>query len=163
MAREIFFTRNQPKLGLIEAAINFDESRFGTAQTHEADSPATPWTISIQLEGRDVGRLVGFEGDGPAIISMHQLKPDSAARRGCEITVFRMGHELTMNELDAPILSAFERWLLKRGWRGNVVKKMKFSNAQMVVPIRTFWVKNGYELVLAEADKWDEHVVKRWR
>jgi hypothetical protein len=29
--------------------------------------------------------------------------------------------------------------------------------------IRTFWVRNGYELVLAEEDKWDEHVVKRWR
>ena len=40
-----------------------------------------------------MGRLVGFEGDGAAIISMHQLKPDSAARRGCEITVFRMGHD----------------------------------------------------------------------
>jgi len=163
MAREIFFTRNHPKLGLIEAAINFDESRFGAPQTEATETPATPWTIAIQLEGRDVGRMVGFEGDGTAIINMHQLKPDSAARRGCEITVFRMGNELLVNELDAPILSAFERWLLKRGWRGNVLKKMKFTNEQLVVPIRTFWVKNGYELVLAEDGKWDEHVVKRWR
>ena len=36
-----------------------------------------------------------------------------------------MGNTLLMNELDAPILSAFERWLLKRGWRGNVIKKIR--------------------------------------
>ena len=44
-----------------------------------------------------------------------------------------------------------------------VFKKLKFTDERMVVPIRTFWVRNGYELVLAEEGKWDEHVVKRWR
>ena len=31
-----------------------------------------------------------------------------------------------------------------------VFKKLKFTDERMVVPIRTFWVRNGYELVLAE-------------
>lgn len=158
MAREIFFTRTHAELGPIEAAINFDETAFGLS----VDS-VTPWTTSISTNGRDLGRIVGFEGDGQVIIGMHHLKPDVAARRGCEITVFRMSNDLVMNELDAPLLGAFERWLLKRGWRGNVIKKLKFSDEKFVVPIRTFWVRNGYELVLAEADQWDEHVVKRWR
>jgi hypothetical protein len=162
MARETFFTRNHAQLGAIEAAINFDDAVFGLNT-----EGVTPWTISINNNGkdlgRDLGRIVGFEGDGQVIIGMHQLKPDVAARRGCEITVFRMSNELVMNELDAPLLGAFERWLLKRGWRGNVIKKMKFSDEKLVVPIRTFWVRNGYELVLAEEGKWDEHVVKRWR
>lgn len=35
--------------------------------------------------------------------------------------------------------------------------------AEQVVPVRTFWVHQGYELVLGEDGKWDEHVVKRWR
>jgi hypothetical protein len=35
-----------------------------------------------------------------------------------------MSNDLVMNELDAPLLNAFERWLLKRGWRGNVIKKL---------------------------------------
>jgi hypothetical protein len=158
MSRELFFTRNHAQLGAIEAAINFDETVFGL----NTDG-VTPWTISINNNGKDLGRIVGFEGDGQVIIGMHQLKPDVAARRGCEITVFRMSNDLVMNELDAPLLSAFERWLLKRGWRGNVIKKMKFTDEKLVIPIRTFWVRNGYELVLAEKDKWDEHVVKRWR
>ena len=158
MAREIVFTRNHVALGSIEAAINFDETAFGI-NTNDV----SPWTISINNGGKDLGRIVGFEGDGQVIIAMHKLKPDVAARRGCEITVFRMSNELVMNELDAPILSAFERWLLKRGWRGNLIKKMKFTDEKLVVPIRTFWVRNGYELALAEEGKWDEHVVKRWR
>jgi len=40
---------------------------------------------------------------------------------------------------------------------------MKFTVAEQVVPIRTFWVQQGYELVLSQEGKWDEHVVKRWR
>ncbi len=158
MAREIFFTRTHAELGSIEAAINFDEAAFGLSP-----DAVTPWTISINTNNKDLGRIVGFEGDGQVIIGMHSLKPDMAARRGCEITVFRMSNDLVMNELDAPLLSAFERWLLKRGWRGNVIKKMKFTDEKLVVPIRTFWVRNGYELALAEEGKWDEHVVKRWR
>ena len=158
MARENFFARNHNQLGSIQAAINFDEGKFGL----DAEG-VTPWTVSINVNEKDLGRMVGFEGDGQRIIGMHHLKPDIAAKRGCEITVFRMSNDLVMNELDAPILSAFERWLLKRGWRGDVIKKMKFSDEKLVVPIRTFWVRNGYELVLAAEDKWDEHVVKRWR
>lgn len=40
---------------------------------------------------------------------------------------------------------------------------MKFTAAEQVVPVRTFWVRQGYELVLGEEGKWDEHVVKCWR
>ena len=163
MARELFFTRTHAELGAIEAAINFDPTCFGIS-----DDEISSWTVSIYQPSKDLGRVVGFEGEGQKINGMHGLKPDEAAKRGCEITVFRMGQELIMNQLDALILSAFERWLLKRGWRGNVVKRLKFTDEKMVVPIRTFWVRNGYELVLAEEggpDKpgWDEHVVKRWR
>lgn len=171
MAREVFFQRNvtvpaqtqiseQGQPFQVEAVINYDETRFGIAATE-----VSPWTISIHdmENARDLGRLVGFEGEGQMINSMHALKPDEAAKRGCEITVFRMGEALIMSQLDAVILSAFERWLLKRGWRGNMVKRMKFTDEKMVVPIRTFWVRNGYELILAEEQKWDEHVVKRWR
>ena len=163
MSREVFFTRSHPQVGAVEAAVNFDETSFGVS-----DEAISPWTVSIRNDKKDLGRIVGFEGEGQKIIGMHGLKPDVAARRGCEITVFRMGNEILMNQLDAILLSAFERWLLKRGWRGNMVKKLKFTNADLVVPIRTFWVRNGYELVLAEdggPDKpgWDEHVVKRWR
>lgn len=161
MAREVFFQRNvtvQDQPLQVEAAINFDETRFGMATDQ-----VSPWTISIHNGPQDVGRLVGFEGEGQMINNMHALKPDVAAKRGCEITVFRMGEVLIMGQLDAVILSAFERWLLKRGWRGNMVKRMKFTDEKMVVPIRTFWVHNGYELILAEENNWDEHVVKRWR
>ncbi len=161
MAREVFFTRTV-KLDTgalqVEAAINYEAAKFGSDMTE-----VSPWTISINDGQRDLGRVVGFEGDGQKINGMHGVKPDEAAQRGCEITVFRMGQELIMNQLDALILSAFERWLLKRGWRGNLIKKLKFTDEKMVVPIRTFWVRNGYELVLAEEGKWDEHVVKRWR
>jgi hypothetical protein len=163
MAREVFFARNHDVLGGIEAAINFDAAQFGVAR-----DVVSPWTVSISNGAKDLGRIVGFEGEGQTIISMHQLKPDIAATRGCEMTVFRMSNDLVMAQLDAPVLGAFERWLLRRGWRGNIVKKLKFSDEKLVVAIRTFWVRNGYELVLAQEstpDKpgWDEHVVKRWR
>jgi hypothetical protein len=158
MAREVFFTLNTPQLGELQAAINFDETTFGVAT-----DAVTPWTISISADHRDLGRIVGFEGEGQTIIGMHQLRPDATAKRGCEMTVFRMANELVISGLDAAVLSAFERWLLKRGWRGNILKKLKFTDASLVVPIRTFWIRQGYELVLAEEGKWDEHVVKRWR
>jgi hypothetical protein len=74
-----------------------------------------------------------------------------------------VNEDLRALKLDGAVLSAYERWLLKRGWRGNVLKKMKFTAAEQVVPVRTFWVQQGYELVLGEDGKWDEHVVKRWR
>jgi hypothetical protein len=158
MAREVFFQRAAIG-GSIQAAINFDESAFGIAA-----QGVSPWTIAIGDGRRDLGRLVGFEGDGQTIIGMHQLKPDAAARRGLEITVFRASDDLRASGLDAALFGAFERWLLKRGWRGNVIKKLKFTDPQLVVPIREFWVKRlGFELILAEEGKWDEHVVKRWR
>ena len=161
MAREVFFQRTVTLDNgtlQVEAAVNYDAAQFGIDPL-----AVSSWTVSINDGQRDLGRLVGFEGEGQKINGMHGLKPDEAAKRGCEITVFRMGQELIMNQLDVLILSAFERWLLKRGWRGNVVKRLKFTDEKMVVPIRTFWVRNGYELVLAEEGKWDEHVVKRWR
>ncbi|BCX05582.1 MAG: hypothetical protein KatS3mg053_3520 [Candidatus Roseilinea sp.] len=158
MAREVFFSKAADG-GTIEAVINFDESAFGVSE-HDV----SPWTIAISDGRRDLGRLVGFEGQGQTIIGMHQLKPDPAARRGLEITVFRVNDALRATGLDATLFGAFERWLLKRGWRGNVIKKMKFTDPQLVVPIREFWVKRlGFELILAEEGKWDEHVVKRWR
>lgn len=157
MARVVFFTRQVEGLGQIEATLNYDAEVFGTS------SGVTPWTISISDGAKDLGRLVGFEGDGPTVIAMHGLKPDATARRGAEITVFRVNDDLRERTLDAAVLSAFERWLLKRGWRGNILKKMKFVAADQVVPVRTFWVRQGYELVLGEEGRWDEHVVKRWR
>jgi hypothetical protein len=153
MSREIFFAN-----ATCEAAINFDESYFGVS-----DDGVSPWTISVRANGMDVGRVVGFEGDGQTIIGMHQLKPDSAAKRGCEITVFRMSNELIENKTAASVFTAFERWLLRRGWRGNVVKKLKHVDENLVVPMRKFWIDNGFELVPLEEGKWDEHVVKRWR
>ncbi|MFC1466655.1 MAG: hypothetical protein ACFLMY_17570 [Candidatus Brachytrichaceae bacterium NZ_4S206] len=158
MAREVFFSKAADG-GAIAAAINFDEVAFGVAECG-----VSPWTIAISDGQTDLGRLVGFEGPGQIIIGMHRLKPDPAARRGLEITVFRVNDTLRATGLDAALFAAFERWLLKRGWRGNVIKKMKFTDPQLVVPIREFWVKRlGFELILAEAGKWDEHVVKRWR
>jgi hypothetical protein len=158
MARDVFFTWTIDDIGPIEAAINYDAEAFGAIT-----AGVTPWTISINTGGKDLGRLVGFEGEGQAIIAMHGLKPDLTARRGAEITVFRVNDDLRMRKLDGEVLSAFERWLLRRGWRGNILKKMKFTAAEQVVPVRTFWVQQGYELVLGQDGKWDEHVVKRWR
>ncbi|MDW8352795.1 MAG: hypothetical protein RML99_12870 [Anaerolineae bacterium] len=158
MAREVFFSQ-VTHVGAIEAAINFDELAFGISERG-----VSPWTVAIRDGQRDIGRLVGFEGVGQTIIGMHQLKPDPSAKRGLEITVFRVNDALRAAGLDATMFAAFERWLLKRGWRGNIVKKMKFTDPQLVVPIREFWVRRlGFELVLAEEGKWDEHVVKRWR
>ena len=158
MARDVFFNRDVDGIGHIEAAINYDEGAFGIGA-----NGVTPWTVSIHCAGKDLGRIVGFEGEGQTIIAMHGLKPDAAARRGAEITVFRVNDDLREHKLDMAVLSAFERWLLKRGWRGNLLKKMKFTVAAQVVPIRTFWVQQGYELVLGQDGQWDEHVVKRWR
>jgi hypothetical protein len=107
--------------------------------------------------------MVGYEGDGATIIAMHGLKPDIDATRAVELTVFRVGDILRETHDDVNVLGAFERWLLKRGWRGNILKKLKFTADEQVVPIRTFWVKQGYELALAQDGKWDEHVIKRWR
>ena len=83
----------------------------------------SPWTVTISDGSRDIGRLVGFEGSGATIIGMHGLKPDAAAVRACELTVYRMGELLVESKLDAAVFAALERWLLKRGWRGNIVKK----------------------------------------
>ena len=152
MAREVFYSKLVDGIGPIEAAVNYDETAFGTTT-----GSVTPWTVSINVEGKDLGRLVGFEGDGQQIIAMHGLRPDIAARRGAEITVFRVNDTLRERKLDAAVLSAFERWMLKRGWRGNMLKKMKFTAAEQVVPIRTFWVQQGYELVLGQEGQWDEH------
>jgi hypothetical protein len=115
MARVVFYSQAP-----IEAAINFDEAVFG-----QPGDKIAPFTIVVQREGADIGRIVGFEGDGQQIIGMHQLKPDAAAHRGCEITVFRVSNELIEDATAAKVLGAFERWLLKRGWRGNLVKKLK--------------------------------------
>jgi hypothetical protein len=161
MAREIFYQHKHQlaeQTLAVEAAINFQSATFGI-------SPDTlsPWTIAITNGLRDIGRLVGFEGAGDRIISMHQLKPDPSTKRAVEITVFRVDDPLRENSLDVAIFSAFERWLLKRGWRGNVIKKLAFTDAKLVVPIRQFWLGMGFELTLAEQGKWEEHVVKRWR
>ncbi len=161
MARDIFF---QSKLQVggqsleIEAAINYQSASFGVG----ADD-ISPWTLSINNGLRDVGRLVGYEGAGEKIIAMHQLKPDPSAKRAIEITVFRVDDVLRDNKLDVTVFNAFERWLLKRGWRGNVIKKLKFTDASLVVPIRQMWIGMGFELVLGYEGQWDEHVVKRWR
>lgn len=158
MARAVFFSKAVDG-SMLEAAIHFDEATFGIAERG-----VSPWTIAIGDGQKDLGRLVGFEGAGQTIIGMHQLKPDPSAKRGLEITVFRVSEALRATGLDATLFGAFERWLLRRGWRGNVIKRMKFTDPQLVVPIREFWVKRlGFELILAEDGKWDEHVVKRWR
>lgn len=161
MARDIFYQRKiqlADQTYAIEAAINFQSATFGSSP-----DVVTPWTIAITNGLRDIGRLVGFEGAGDKIISMHRLKPDPSAKRAVEITVFRVDDPLRDNKLDAAIFNAFERWLLKRGWRGNVIKKLTFTDAKLVVPIRQFWIGMGFELTLAEDGKWEEHVVKRWR
>jgi hypothetical protein len=158
MARIVFYTQDD-----LEAAINFDEAAFGSGM-----QGVTPFTISVNRAGQDLGRVVGFEGDGGTIIGMHGLKPDSAAQRGCEITVYRMSQALLDDGTAARVFGSFERWLLKRGWRGNVCKKLKHISEDMVLPVRTFWIKQGFELVplrepSGDHTGWDEHVVKRWR
>ncbi len=161
MARETFMQRTFQIAGrptALEAAINFDESTFG-----KSPSVITPWTIAVSDGQRDLGRLVGFEGVGATIIAMHSLKPDGTAARAAEITVFRVDEPLRANRIDAAVFGAFERWLLKRGWRGNIIKKLAFTDARMVIPIRRFWVDLGFELVPGIEGKWEEHVVKRWR
>ncbi len=153
--QEVFFTKpiaESPVTGTIQ----FNAELFGV------DDGPSPFTISVSQEGRDLGRIVGFEGSAAKIIGMHGLKPDPHAVRGFEITVYRMGDVLVQNKLDAALFTALERWLLKRGWRGNVVKKLKFSDAAQVLPIRTFWLNLGFELI-TWTEQWDEHVIKRWR
>ena len=157
MARTIFYTRKLDERQ-IEAAINYNENAFA-----KSTDAVSPWTISIHHGATDMGRLVGFEGQGQMVIGMHHLKPDPDARRAVEITVFRVDDEARARKLDADIFAAFERWLLKQGWRGDIVKVMKFTDAAMVVPIRRFWLGLGFELIIGEEGKWDEHVVKRWR
>ncbi len=158
MAVETLLKRIVAGLGEVEATIQFNEAVFGISPTE-----VTPWTIAVQANGRDIGRLVGFEGEGQRIIAMHGLHPDPSARRGVEITVFRVSEDMRAHQLDAAVISAFERWLLRRGWRGNILKKLKFTADDQVIPIRTFWVRQGFELALAQPDAWDEHVIKRWR
>jgi hypothetical protein len=157
MARDVFYKR-QVDQRQVEATMNYDEATFGLA-----DGAVSPWTISIHVDETDLGRLVGFEGAGQTVIDMHHLKPDPSARRAVEITVFRANDDMRERKLDADVFAAFERWLLKRGWRGNIVKVMKFSDPNTVVPIRRFWLSLGFELVIWEEGKWDEHAVKRWR
>ena len=105
MSREIFFSRTVQLGGTpsqIEATIQFDEQAFGTIMNN-----VTPWTVSIGVkqdsQNKDIGRLVGFEGDGPTVIGMHKLKPDPDAKRGCEITVFRVNDELRESKADLAI------------------------------------------------------------
>ena len=119
--------------------------------------------ISIGADGIDAGRLVGFEGPGERVIAMHHLKPDETADRAVEITVFRVNEALRARRADGQILSAFERWLLKRGWRGNIIKRLKFTDPAEVPVIRSFWIGQGFTHILEEAGRWDEHVTKRWR
>ncbi len=159
MAREIFFDRLLASGAVIQAALNYDEAALGVCV-----STVTPWTVAISAAGADLGRLVGYEGDAQTILNMHHLKPDLSAKRGFEITVFRVRDDLRTGRLDAQVFAALERWLLKRGWRGTIVKLLKHTDPQQVIPVREFWVKTlGFELVLAEEGRWDEHVVKRWR
>ncbi len=156
---EIFYRRTLKDTGAtLIATAHFDNEAFGSR-----NGKPSPFTVSITHEGRDIGRMVGYEGDGATIIAMHGLKPDIDATRAVELTVFRVGDILRETHDDVNVLGAFERWLLKRGWRGNILKKLKFTADEQVVPIRTFWVKQGYELALAQDGKWDEHVIKRWR
>jgi hypothetical protein len=166
MAREEFY-RRKSAVGdgahELTATLHYDDTRFG------APPPTvSPWNIAVRLGDQDFGRIVGFEGEGRTILDMHHLKADPAAQRGCEITVFRMADELLVGDGASPaaaVFSAFERWLLKRGWRGDIVKKLKFTAEDQVQPIRRFWLAQGFELVpFREGDGgWDEHVVKRWR
>lgn len=154
MARDVFLTTPA-----YEAAINYDEAAFGLSA-----GVASPWTVSVRdANGADAGRLVGFEGEAGLIIGMHGLKPDSTAGRAVEITVFRVNDALRAHRADGRLLSALERWLLKRGWRGNILKRMKFTDPAQVLDIRTFWVGQGFTHVLEETGRWDEHVFKRWR
>ncbi len=145
--------------GTLQAVINYDEAALGLCA-----GMVTPWTVAISAAGADLGRLVGYEGDAQTILNMHHLKPDLSAKRGFEITVFRVRDDLRAGRLDAQVFAALERWLLKRGWRGSIVKLLKHTDPQQVIPVREFWVKAlGFELILAEEGRWDEHVVKRWR
>lgn len=160
--REKFFSKsltpNQPLPGSIEfsASIQISEADFGVAEG------PSPFAVSVTADGVDAGRIVGFEGVGHKIIGMHGLKPDPDAQRGFEITVYRMSALLIGHKLDAAVFASLERWLLKRGWRGNIVKRLKYNDAANVLPIRTFWLSQGFEL-LTWTNEWDEHVVKRWR
>ncbi len=156
MLREVLFSTPA-----FVAAINLDETLFGV-------SPAavTPWTISVRGANgvdADAGRLVGFEGEAARVIAMHHLKPDATAGRAVEITVFRVNEALRAARADAQILSAFERWLIRRGWRGNIIKRLKFTDPIEVPVIRSFWIGQGFTHILEEAGHWDEHVIKRWR
>lgn len=154
MARDVFF-----KSPAFEAAINYDEASFGSAT-----GAVTPWTVAVRDgAGADAGRLVGFEGPGALVIGMHGLKPDPSAARAVEITVFRAGDALRATRGDAQILAALERWLLRRGWRGNLIKRLKFTDAGDVAAIRAFWINQGFTHTLEESGRWDEHVSKRWR
>jgi hypothetical protein len=119
MARDVFYSKDVDGVGKVEATVVYDESAFGSVA-----GGVTPWTVSISAGGKDLGRMVGFEGDGPTVIAMHGLRADVTAKRGAEITVFRVNEDLRALKLDGAVLSAYERWLLKRGWRGNVLKKM---------------------------------------
>jgi hypothetical protein len=140
----------------LDASIQFNDAEFGVAEG------PSPFTISVSADGHDLGRIVGFEGQGAKIIGMHGLKPDVDAVRGFEFTVYRMSELLVAQKLDQAVFAALERWLLKRGWRGNIIKRMKFTDPAQVLPIRTFWINLGFELI-TWTDQWDEHVVKRWR
>lgn len=155
MAREVFFRHTQ-----YEGVILFDGAKFGSTTTD-----VTPFTISIYAKAepaKDVGRAVGYEGDGQMIIGMHGLRPDQTAERGLELTVYRIDEPLRQANLHAEAFSALERWLIRRGWRGNIVKKLKYSDPIYVLPVRGFWHELGFELV-PWSPQWDEHVVKRWR
>jgi hypothetical protein len=154
MLREVFFSTPA-----FVAAIHLDETLFGVSP-----DALTPWTISVRgSDGSDAGRLVGFEGEGARVIAMHHLKPDDTAGRAVEITVFRVNEAIRAARADSQILSAFERWLLKRGWRGNIIKRLKFTDPIEVPVIRSFWIGQGFTHILEEAGYWDEHVTKRWR
>ena len=155
MARDVFFRHLE-----YEGVILYDETKFGITTTE-----ATPFTVSIHRKAepaKDAGRAVGYEGDGQMIIGMHGLRPDPTAHRGIELTVFRIDEPLREKDLHAEAFSALERWLIRRGWRGNIVKKLKYSDPIYVIPVRSFWDGLGFELV-PWSPKWDEHVVKRWR
>jgi hypothetical protein len=158
MARDVLLSRQLDADTVVEAAIHYDADRFGAP-----GGGVTPWTVAIAAGGRDIGRLVGFEGDAPTIIAMHGLKPDPDAQRGFEITVFRASDEMRERRLDAAVMGALERWLLKRGWKGNLIKKLAYTDASQVIPIRRFWLGLGFELIPGEEGRWDEHVTKRWR
>ena len=160
--QEVFYSKPlampQPGARSIEltASIQFNGGEFA-----RAEGPS-PFTVSIMADGKNAGRIVGFEGAGQKIMAMHALKPDPQAARGLEITVYRMGELLVQNKLDGAVFGALERWLLKTGWRGNIVKRLKYADAANVLPIRAFWLNQGFEL-LTWTNEWDEHVVKRWR